>query len=959
MSSKPPLSLSHDDDGQLVAGVGPGVGLAFLTRYFPDAQTIRIASAYFSLAGYKIGRENAHDDVHFHILVGREEGPHVKKAILEEIQAELQNAETDLWSAVMDLVERMETGRFTIRDARSLQTAFHCKFYICDQARIWHGSANYSKNGLKYNAEQVTLSTSREDVDLFTNWFDTVAAKARDLLAELIPLLRRWLELAMPFDAFLKILYLLNPATRFVRGSGAHAPTYYQEAVVTRALSQVQEHGGALIILATGLGKTVVGAEVALRLFRSDQAEHIILLAPQAVRDPWEAELDGRRLHHSFFPTDILFRPDSNRRHHQISRIMKRLSTVDERTVIVVDEAHFYRNQLLSEKQRKRPSRVFQRLRPAVRAGAKIILLTATAYGTDRQNLNSLLRLLPHRHKGLMDVLGPWMVEDLEAFRELPVVTILGLPDVLALARRRGDVDSADRPYISLGTDRRYLPESIKLVPKLFDLPYQADLQQAFDEGYFSHATKRPTYGFDDDTGEIESATDSAYNTALTAWMSSPLALVDFISQSLATEDLYVQLSLEEAAPPGLEDANPEQIELLTEVQSASSAARAWGRGGYAPFKLGREARQRRLGDYQEKLRAISDGKLHELLHIVRSCVVENNGKVLIFVRWHRTALYLFQSLEAYFPLLRIGCTVEEQQDRPGLKSRHARDELLRSFSPGSHGEPAAGESDVLICTDADGVGVNLQDADVVVNYDPPPAADALFQRAGRVLRMTSRSNRVVTIYTMIPSIAAQQQGGSRVGQDIRERFTRLTRRHDKSRAIIGSTVLAHTDSIDLMKEVRVDVEEWFRNGDLASAIGQSEQGKTAEDATLLEALRERAEAIPVPLHSARVTNRFHSPRVAVLIEHDGLAKLIFFNPRKSRIEPRLEAQILDLLRCDEDTSPGLVRLDEVERAANEAIRVWCRQRGNDLATVKKLVAVYLQPHNAIPATRQLVMEIA
>ena len=959
MSFKPPLSLSHDSDGQLVAAVGPGAGLAFLTRYFPDSREIRIASAYFSLAGYKIGRENAPPEVQFYVLVGREEGTHVQKAIIEEIRAELQNAETDLWSAIVDLVKRMETGKFTIRDARSMRTAFHCKFYICDQVRMWHGSANYSKNGLVYNAEQVTHSMSSGEIQFFTRWFDTVAAEARDLLAELIPLLRRWLELAMPFEAFLKILFLLNPSLQLLRGAGAHSPTYYQEAVVTRALSQLQEYGGALVVLATGLGKTVVGADVALRLFRSDQAEHIVLLAPQAVRDPWEAELDGRRLHYSFFPTDILFRPDSHRRHHQISKILKRLASVDERTVIVVDEAHFYRNQLLSEQQRKRPSRVFQRLRPAVHAGAKIVLLTATAYGTDRQNLNSLLRLLPPRQKGAMDVMEPWTVENLEAFTKLPVVTILGLPDILALARQRGDVDTSDRPFIAIGSERRYLPEAIKLIPVFFDLPHQQDLQQAFDAGYFSHASKRPTFSYDDEAGEIESATDSAYNTAVTAWMSSPPALLNFISHSLATEDLYVQLSLDDAVPHRDAEDNPEQIELLPAIQAASAAARAWGRGGYAPFKLGREARESRLGPYQEKLRAVSDVKLQHMFHIVRSYVIESRGKVLIFVRLHRTALYLLKSLEASFPMLQVGCTVEAQQDRLGLKSRHERDELLRSFSPGSHMEPASGDLSVLICTDADGVGVNLQDSDVVVNYDPPPAADILFQRAGRVLRMTSRPDRTVSIYTMIPSIAARPHDDSRVGNDIRERFTRLTRRHDRSREIIGSTVFAYSESIDLMKEGRIDVEEWFRSGDFASAVGQSEHGRAAGDHALLELFRERAEALPLPLHSSRITSRFKSPRVAVLLEHEGIPRLILFNAEKRRLESYLETQILELLRCDEGDSPALVPLANVEHVANEAIRTWCKQRGNPVSAVKKLVAVYLQPNTAAPTTRPLLMEIS
>ncbi|HEX8674938.1 MAG TPA: hypothetical protein VF710_23765 [Longimicrobium sp.] len=148
MKHRPPLSLHRDETGNLIAGVGPGVGAEFVRAYFPESQTIRIASAYFSLTGYKIGRLHTDPSIQFHILVGKEDGTSVKKAVLDEIGTELQGCEEDLWKAVADLVERMEAGRFKIRDARSMRVPFHCKFYICDQKAVWHGSANFSKNGL-------------------------------------------------------------------------------------------------------------------------------------------------------------------------------------------------------------------------------------------------------------------------------------------------------------------------------------------------------------------------------------------------------------------------------------------------------------------------------------------------------------------------------------------------------------------------------------------------------------------------------------------------------------------------------------------------------------------------------------------------------------------------------------------------------------------------------------------
>lgn len=58
------------------------------------------------------------------------------------------------------LVQRMESNQFIIRDAREIvnasgiEIAFHCKYYICDDSILCRGSGNYTGRGLQTTIEQ-------------------------------------------------------------------------------------------------------------------------------------------------------------------------------------------------------------------------------------------------------------------------------------------------------------------------------------------------------------------------------------------------------------------------------------------------------------------------------------------------------------------------------------------------------------------------------------------------------------------------------------------------------------------------------------------------------------------------------------------------------------------------------------------------------------------------------------
>lgn len=381
---------------------------------------------------------------------------------------------------MLDLITRIKSGLFFIREVRSMQVPFHCKIYLIDEQTAWHGSCNYTYRGLVISAEQASASHDKIQVRALVDWYDGVAAEARDLLQELLERLEKWCLLAEPFDAYLKILSSLDHLPELPKRAGAYTPVFYQRGVIARALRQERAFGGAFIVAATGLGKTIIGAEIAARLQADKTISRTILIAPRGVREEWAQQLDGRDVLYKFFTPQVVFLEKSEQASHHVNKLDKALRQADCHTLLLIDEAHFYRNQLLVDESDKRSSRVYERLQPLLAAGVRVVLLTATVYGTSLHNLNSLLRLLPPADTSA-DGTQPWKITSAAKFSSLPLVTVLGLPHVLKMAQERGDVDEQGRTYIQFAHERRYLPQVLKLrtVPyRLAGLPQLTTAEQ-------------------------------------------------------------------------------------------------------------------------------------------------------------------------------------------------------------------------------------------------------------------------------------------------------------------------------------------------------------------------------------------------------------------------------------------------------------------------------------------------
>jgi superfamily II DNA/RNA helicase len=315
-------------------------------------------------------------------------------------------------------------------------------------------------------------------------------------------------------------------------------------------------------------------------------------------------------------------------------------------------------------------------------------------------------------------------------------------------------------------------------------------------------------------------------------------------------------------------------------------------------------------------------------------------------------------ALEQYFVgKIKVGCTVEFGEGSTRLKNN--RPETLKKFSPRSHNltldEISDEEYDVLICTDADGVGINLQDADTVVNYDPPDSADVLFQRAGRILRMTTDPDRVVHLYSLVPSVASSSDTQSTVHKNIKDIFERIKYRHEKSKSILGSSVISEDEYAETRLEEEIDVEELTRESDSLKSIGGLGTEAMLNHTAVLEEYRPQAESLPDFILSAKTYSET-TPYMFVPIEFEKKYFPILYDVEHEYIEREETFKILDLIACAKSTPVANVEISIVEQFANEAVQAWCKGKKMPVSSVRKICGLYLQPYGQAKDIKQFLV---
>jgi hypothetical protein len=227
------------------------------------------------------------------------------------------------------------------------------------------------------------------------------------------------------------------------------------------------------------------------------------------------------------------------------------------------------------------------------------------------------------------------------------------------------------------------------------------------------------------------------------------------------------------------------------------------------------------------------DRKLGTLIELVRQRHADQ--KVLIFTQFADTARYLARELRRA-GVKQIEAATGTTADPYALACR---------FSPKSNQRKVNKNDElrVLVCTDVLSEGQNLQDCNIVVNYDLPWAIIRLIQRVGRVDRIGQRADEI-QCYSFLPA-----EGVERLIR-LRER---IQRRLNENAEVVGTDEAFFEDDDvqalrDLYHEKAGVLDDNDDEVDLASYAWQIWKDATENDVELARTV----EALPPVVYSAR-----------------------------------------------------------------------------------------------------------
>lgn len=628
-------------------------------------------------------------------------------------------------------------------------------------------SANLTYGGLSGNLELGMVHYQPNVVAMTLGWHRRLWEEAEDFRDDLLELLQPPPLDATPDDVFLRALIELygdEPEPERL----ADELTAFQREGVARARLIMERYGGVLYADGVGMGKTEIAIDF-IREHVEDHGHHVLVIASAQLRDSmWHPRLESANLAARVVSYQQLAQDAQLGGSDPVLRL-----PIDAYKLVVVDEAHAYRNSDTSW---------YAALSKLMGGRDKqLAMLTATPVNNTLWDLHSLF-LLFGRHDAAFSREPLYIPSLQEFFREAgadavqkdgsggPSPTkLFPLLDELTVRRDRAFIKKhfgAER--FQDGTEVRFPEPELKEQRYSLDDAYrglareigrrigpQPDEQERPADALTMAQYRPGSYRY-------EPSSDVARQEALAGLMQSlllkrfesswyaalrtvrrmrqkALARIGYLGQ---TTDADIEIDEEDLAEiEGLTD------DLLEEPGDWSDPQ------GFKPELL--EDLQKdieTLGEIIEQIEQLEDApdpKLDRLRHVMATTSAQ---KIAIFTSFQDTAEYLRQAIEDDPALLNgrtwssvIGADASERERERAI-NRFCPELAEGVFDPDEHG----GEIDVLLSTDVLSEGQNLQQAQAVLSYDMPWNPQRVVQRNGRVIRLRSHHDTVF-LYTLMP----------------------------------------------------------------------------------------------------------------------------------------------------------------------------------------------------------------
>ncbi|MBK8710262.1 MAG: DEAD/DEAH box helicase family protein [Flavobacteriales bacterium] len=348
------------------------------------------------------------------LLMGDEVSLRTKRAFeqgLKKIEGRLdgslesEKAQNDFLEGVPAIIEAIRSGKIQCRVYR--KDKFHAKAYITHgRAAVVGsfglvGSSNFTFPGMADNVE-LNVQIRGPEVGILQEWYEGHWKDAEDVTADVLRTLERHVVHHTPFKIWFKSL------DEYFRGQSLTPDLWdtesssmfkildkYQQDAYKNLVKICKTHGGAFLCDGVGLGKTFVGLMLMERMVMHED-KRVVLLAPKAAReDVWERAIEKYLPHlNSGFIKFVLYNHTDLQRSGDFERNLK--LTLKDADVIIVDEAHHFRNPGLKGEGQKGPSRYrkFQKLLHEGGRKKQVYFLTATPVNNTVHDFRRLIELV-------------------------------------------------------------------------------------------------------------------------------------------------------------------------------------------------------------------------------------------------------------------------------------------------------------------------------------------------------------------------------------------------------------------------------------------------------------------------------------------------------------------------------------------------------------------------------------
>ena len=589
-------------------------------------------------------------------------------------------------------------------------------------------------------------------------WFEGHAAQAEDITPEIIEILfASWAgQILDPEDLYYKVLAEYFGTT--LEGIDREADdnpmldvmTNFQAEAYHHAKGILRRYGGVFLADVVGLGKTFIGLAL-LKYLQDTSGEHAVVVAPPAVRPAWEELAREHR---------VELQTLSHGKIEDIGRF-------DDREILVIDESHNFRNPWT-----QRYAHLSAWLRPeGLQANRKVILVSATPQNNSPKDVLHQIQLFPDTYTRL-----PFRGESMDTFFadvERGRAPLSALLQHVVVRRTRRFIQAAypeatirrrDGTRIPLRFPERISGEGQCLRYRIEDA-YGGNLYAAIlalltrmqyplyglaDYLHPDHADN-PRFAGLNRTGRslrglikillLKRLESSAY--AFQRTLVRLRERLDEAFQMLAAGQVRIRVGGRSA--PGSEDRGDEVTGVTEEVVSARYFDTKRLEGAiYHDFEA--------IDDVIQEVRSLDaahDAKLQRLLRYLRDRSPRQH-RTVVFSQFADTVDYLSAATAEGF-----GRTAKVTGSTGNALA------VARRFAPlGNRVDvDEADQIDLLIATDALSEGVNLQDADTLVNYDLHWNPVRLIQRAGRIDRIGS-PNEEIHVASFLPERELEERLG-------------------------------------------------------------------------------------------------------------------------------------------------------------------------------------------------------